>query len=47
MDETVTSRRPKRSTAGNRLQAALAEFKAEDVGVDVEDDVDFVLDKGV
>ncbi|KAH9891204.1 YL1 nuclear protein-domain-containing protein [Cubamyces lactineus] len=45
MDETVTSRRPKRSTAGNRLQAALAEFKAEDVGVDVEDDVDFVLDK--
>ncbi|KAI0324453.1 hypothetical protein GY45DRAFT_1262825 [Cubamyces sp. BRFM 1775] len=45
MDETVTSRRPKRSTAGNRLQAALAEFKAEDVGMDVEDDVDFVLDK--
>ncbi|KAI8983278.1 YL1 nuclear protein-domain-containing protein [Trametes punicea] len=45
MEETVTSRRPKRSTAGNRMEAALAEFKAEDVGMDLDEDADFALDK--
>ena len=28
------------------MEAALAEFKAEEVGVDVEEDVDFIMDKG-
>ncbi|KAI0369880.1 hypothetical protein BV20DRAFT_945243 [Pilatotrama ljubarskyi] len=45
MDDSLVSRRPKRSTAGNRMEAALAEFKAEDIGMDVEDDADFALDK--
>ncbi len=40
------SRRSKRSTAGNRMEAALAEFKAEDLGMDVEEDADFEVDKG-
>jgi len=44
-EDTLVMRRPKRSTAGNRMEAALAEFKAEDVGVDVEEDVDFVMGK--
>ena len=29
-----------------RMEAALAEFRAEDVGLDVEDDVDFIVEKG-
>ncbi|OSD05709.1 hypothetical protein PYCCODRAFT_1475211 [Trametes coccinea BRFM310] len=45
MEETVATRRSRRSTAGNRMEAALAEFKAEDIGVDVEEDADFALDK--
>ena len=28
------------------MEAALAEFRAEDVGMDVEDDVDFIVEKG-
>ncbi|KAH9914868.1 YL1 nuclear protein-domain-containing protein [Fomitopsis serialis] len=44
-DDSLVMRRPKRSTAGNRMEAALAEFRAEDVGVDVEEDVDFVVEK--
>jgi len=28
------------------MEAALAEFRAEDVGMDVEEDVDFVVEKG-
>lgn len=28
------------------MEAALAEFKEEEVGVDVEEDVDFIMDKG-
>ncbi|KAI0717508.1 YL1 nuclear protein-domain-containing protein [Cerioporus squamosus] len=45
MEDSLVSRRPKRSTAGNRMEAALAEFKAEDLGMDVEEDGDFALDK--
>ncbi|CDO71734.1 hypothetical protein BN946_scf184920.g18, partial [Trametes cinnabarina] len=47
MEETVAARRSKRSTAGNRMEAALAEFKAEDIGVDMDEDADFALDKGM
>ncbi|CCM06488.1 uncharacterized protein FIBRA_08757 [Fibroporia radiculosa] len=43
--ESLVMRRSKRSTAGNRMEAALAEFRAEDVGVDIED-IDFVIEKG-
>ena len=46
MEDSLVSRRSKRSTAGNRMEAALAEFKAEELGVDVEEDADFALDKG-
>ncbi|KAH9939033.1 YL1 nuclear protein-domain-containing protein [Epithele typhae] len=45
MDESLISRRPKRSTAGNRMEAALAEFKEEDLGMDVEEDEDFAIGK--
>lgn len=46
MDGSLVARRSKRSTAGNRMEAALAEFKAEDVGMDVDEDADFALAKG-
>ena len=46
MEDSLVARRSKRSTAGNRMEAALAEFKAEDLGVDVEEDADFAIDKG-
>ncbi|KAI1790488.1 YL1 nuclear protein-domain-containing protein [Ganoderma leucocontextum] len=45
MDDSLVARRSKRSTAGNRMEAALAEFKAEDVGMDVDEDADFALGK--
>ncbi|TCD63095.1 hypothetical protein EIP91_005999 [Steccherinum ochraceum] len=45
MEDSLVMRRPKRSTAGNRMEAALAEFKVEDVGVDGEEDIDFIVDK--
>lgn len=44
-EEFLVTRRPRRSTAGNRMEAALAEFQAEDVGEEQEDDVDFILEK--
>ncbi|KZT68827.1 hypothetical protein DAEQUDRAFT_670793 [Daedalea quercina L-15889] len=44
--DSLVTRRSKRSTAGNRMEAALAEFRAEDVGMDVEEDVDFVMERG-
>ncbi|KAI0079073.1 hypothetical protein K474DRAFT_725781 [Panus rudis PR-1116 ss-1] len=43
--ELLVTRRPRRSTAGNRMEAALAEFKAEELGQDQEEDVDFVIEK--
>ncbi|KAG2030053.1 YL1 nuclear protein-domain-containing protein [Suillus americanus] len=43
-EETLVSRRPKRSTAGNRMEAALAELAVEEVN-EAEEDVDFVNDK--
>ncbi|KAH7910015.1 YL1 nuclear protein-domain-containing protein [Hygrophoropsis aurantiaca] len=43
-DETLVGRRPKRSTAGNRMEAALAELALEDPK-DLEEDNDFVNDK--
>ncbi|KAF8816718.1 hypothetical protein BYT27DRAFT_7076800 [Phlegmacium glaucopus] len=42
--EMLVTRRPKRSTAGNRMEAALAEMALDDTK-DVEDDRDFVDDK--
>ncbi|KAJ2929648.1 hypothetical protein H1R20_g7434, partial [Candolleomyces eurysporus] len=42
--EFLVSRRSKRSTAGNRMQAALAEMAAEDLNKDVEDDNDFTVE---
>ncbi|KAF7978968.1 hypothetical protein HWV62_44211 [Athelia sp. TMB] len=44
-DESLVSRRPKRSTAGNRMEAALAELGVEDLTKDVEDDKDFFVEK--
>ena len=29
------------------MEAALAEFRAEDIGVDGEEDVDFIMEKGM
>lgn len=46
MEDSLVSRRPKRSTAGNRMEAALAEFKEEELGMDVDEDADFAMDKG-
>ncbi|KAJ3751220.1 YL1 nuclear protein-domain-containing protein [Lentinula detonsa] len=44
-EETLVSRRSKRSTAGNRMQAALAEIAVEDLSKeDAEEDKDFVVD---
>ncbi|KAG2049133.1 hypothetical protein BDR06DRAFT_961850 [Suillus hirtellus] len=43
-EETLVSRRSKRSTAGNRMEAALAELAIEEVN-EAEEDVDFVNDK--
>ncbi|KAJ3974791.1 YL1 nuclear protein-domain-containing protein [Lentinula raphanica] len=44
-EETLVSRRSKRSTAGNRMQAALAEISVEDLSKeDAEDDQDFVVE---
>ena len=47
MEDTLVARRSKRSTAGNRMEAALAEFKVEDLGMDVEEDADFTIAKGI
>ncbi|KAK7688124.1 hypothetical protein QCA50_008494 [Cerrena zonata] len=44
-EDSLVMRRPKRSTAGNRMEAALAEFKAEDVGIDQDEDADFAVIK--
>ncbi|KAG1809860.1 YL1 nuclear protein-domain-containing protein [Suillus plorans] len=43
-EETLVLRRSKRSTAGNRMEAALAELAIEEVN-EAEEDVDFVNDK--
>ncbi|KAJ3755701.1 YL1 nuclear protein-domain-containing protein [Lentinula raphanica] len=44
-EETLVSRRSKRSTAGNRMQAALAEITIEELSKeDAEDDQDFVVE---
>ncbi|KIK94688.1 hypothetical protein PAXRUDRAFT_827755 [Paxillus rubicundulus Ve08.2h10] len=43
-EESLVSRRPKRSTAGNRMELALAELTVEE-NAEAEDDVDFVNDK--
>ncbi|KAI0089904.1 YL1 nuclear protein-domain-containing protein [Irpex rosettiformis] len=41
---TLVMRRSRRSTAGNRMEAVLAEFKAEELGQDIEEDNDFVVE---
>ena len=46
MEDSLVARRAKRSTAGNRMEAALAEFRVEDLGMDVEEDEDFAIAKG-
>ncbi|KAG2361911.1 YL1 nuclear protein-domain-containing protein [Suillus spraguei] len=43
-EETLVSRRSKRSTAGNRMEAALAELAVEEVN-EGEEDIDFVNEK--
>ncbi|KAG2142702.1 YL1 nuclear protein-domain-containing protein [Suillus cothurnatus] len=43
-EETLVSRRSKRSTAGNRMEAALAELAVDEVN-EAEEDIDFVNDK--
>ncbi|EKM60548.1 uncharacterized protein PHACADRAFT_110047 [Phanerochaete carnosa HHB-10118-sp] len=40
--ELLVTRRSRRSTAGNRMEAALAEFRSEELGHDVEEDDDFI-----
>ncbi|TFY70152.1 hypothetical protein EVG20_g2859 [Dentipellis fragilis] len=42
-DESLVRRRPRRSTAGNRMQAALAEFA--DAEQEAEEDKDFMIDQ--
>ncbi|KAG6829901.1 hypothetical protein H0H92_003034 [Tricholoma furcatifolium] len=44
-DELLVTRRSRRSTAGNRMAAALAEMALETTADSLEDDVDFVNDK--
>ncbi|KDR68696.1 hypothetical protein GALMADRAFT_256482 [Galerina marginata CBS 339.88] len=43
--EMLVARRPKRTTAGNRMEAALAEMVLEDAAKELDDDNDFVNDK--
>ncbi|KAF8169952.1 YL1 nuclear protein-domain-containing protein [Pholiota molesta] len=43
--EMLVTRRSKRSTAGNRMEAALAEMALDDSNKDMDDDNDFVDDK--
>ncbi|KIK66054.1 hypothetical protein GYMLUDRAFT_93816 [Collybiopsis luxurians FD-317 M1] len=44
-EETLVTRRSKRSTAGNRMQAALAEIAVEDLSrEDLEEDKDFIVE---
>ncbi|KAF8972581.1 YL1 nuclear protein-domain-containing protein [Flammula alnicola] len=43
--EMLVTRRSKRSTAGNRMEAALAEMGMDDLNKDMDDDNDFVNDK--
>ncbi|KAI0063065.1 hypothetical protein BV25DRAFT_1915397 [Artomyces pyxidatus] len=45
-DDSLVRRRSRRSTAGNRMEAALAELNLEDVSQEAEEDNDFVIDKG-
>ncbi|KAI0791781.1 YL1 nuclear protein-domain-containing protein [Abortiporus biennis] len=45
MEDSLVMRRSKRSTAGNRMEAALAEFKADELGQEQEEDVDFIMGK--
>lgn len=44
--EFLVARRSRRSTAGNRMEAALAEMALDDADKDLEDDKEFVDDKG-
>ncbi|KAI0683332.1 YL1 nuclear protein-domain-containing protein [Cytidiella melzeri] len=44
VDNSLVTRRPRRSTAGNRMEAALAEFKAEELGKDIDEDKDFIVE---
>ncbi|TFK47919.1 hypothetical protein OE88DRAFT_1738049 [Heliocybe sulcata] len=44
-EDTLVRRRPRRSTAGNRMEAALAEMIAEEVPQEVEEDKDFAITK--
>jgi len=44
-DDNLVRRRSRRSTAGNRMEAALAELSVEDVKDEV-DDKDFIVVRG-
>ncbi|KAJ7581030.1 YL1 nuclear protein-domain-containing protein [Mycena floridula] len=43
--DSLVSRRPRRSTAGNRMEAALAEMALDDTVKDGDDDKDFFVEK--
>jgi len=45
-EESLATRRSRRSTAGNRMEAALAEMNIDDLMQDVEEDVDFISKVG-
>ncbi|KAK0228776.1 YL1 nuclear protein-domain-containing protein [Armillaria fumosa] len=45
VEETLVARRSRRSTAGNRMEAALAEMSIDDSVKDFDDDVDFSVEK--
>ncbi|KAK0196869.1 YL1 nuclear protein-domain-containing protein [Armillaria mellea] len=45
VEETLVARRSRRSTAGNRMEAALAEMSIDDSVKDLDDDVEFSVDK--
>lgn len=44
-EDLLVSRRSRRSTAGNRMEAALAEMALDTTEKDMEDDIDFINDK--
>ncbi|THH14058.1 hypothetical protein EW146_g6239 [Bondarzewia mesenterica] len=44
-DDSLVRRRSRRSTAGNRMEAALAELAIEDVNQELEEDKDFIIAK--
>ncbi|KAI0053181.1 hypothetical protein FA95DRAFT_1586223 [Auriscalpium vulgare] len=44
-EDSLVRRRSRRSTAGNRMEAALAELTVQDANNEAEEDIDFVIDR--